>query len=225
MKADRETMKPRGWDAVGLGAIVVAAGMSIASFDRLPERVATHFDLHGEPNGWMSPALVALGMPVFTALLWTSLRFVLPLLPRVGKARVGVAPLSTVASMTAVFVAGVHALILYVALVPGTNLIRATHALLGMLWISLGLVLPRVRRNPVLGIRTAWTLTSDENWARTHRVGGYTMTLGGVAGLLVVALFPGARASAFALTLFLTSALVPVVYSVFLARRLESDPR
>ena len=68
-------------------------------------------------------------------------------------------------------------------------------------------------------------MTSDENWARTHRVGGYTMTLGGVAGLLVVALFPGARAVGFALTLFITSALVPVVYSLFLARRLESESR
>lgn len=29
-------------------------GYVVGSFDQLPERVATHFDAHGQPNGWMS---------------------------------------------------------------------------------------------------------------------------------------------------------------------------
>lgn len=107
--------------------------------------------------------------------------------------------------------AAVHGLVLYVALVPGTNLTRPTCALLGLLWLGLGLILPRVRRNAFLGVRTAWTLTSDENWARPHRVGGYAMSLGGLAGLLAVALVPGARGATLALATFVGSVLVPVV--------------
>ena len=44
-----------------------------------------------------------------------------------------------------------------------------TAASLGALFVMLGLVMPRVRRNPWVGVRTPWTLASDENWARTHR--------------------------------------------------------
>ncbi len=29
-------------------------GFVVGSYDQLPERVATHFDGHGQPNGWMS---------------------------------------------------------------------------------------------------------------------------------------------------------------------------
>ncbi|GMA56913.1 putative membrane protein [Alicyclobacillus sacchari] len=43
--------------------------------------------------------------------------------------------------------------------------------------------LPRVSPNWLVGIRTPWTLASDEAWRRTHRAAG---ALGVVAGLLCV---------------------------------------
>ncbi len=50
---------------------------------QLPERVATHFGLHGEPNGWMQkPSAVmvmggfGLGLPLLTVVLSFLVRFV-----------------------------------------------------------------------------------------------------------------------------------------------------
>jgi uncharacterized membrane protein len=88
------------------------------------------------------------------------------------------------------------------------------------LFVVLGLVLPRVTRNPVLGVRTAWTLTSDENWARTHRVAGYSMVIGGIVAA-VAALSGGTSGAVLALMCVFASCLVPVVYSFLLARRSE----
>jgi uncharacterized membrane protein len=90
--------------------------------------------------------------------------------------------------------------------------------LVGLLEIGLGLAMPRVRRNPIIGIRTPWTLTSDENWARTHRFAGYSMVVGGV-----VAAAAGASGTivgaVVAIVVLLGSMLVPAVYSLVLARR------
>ena len=36
-----------------------------------------------------------------------------------------------------------------------------------------------------MGIRTPWTLSSEESWERTHRVGGYLFVL--LGGLLALA--------------------------------------
>jgi uncharacterized membrane protein len=91
--------------------------------------------------------------------------------------------------------------------------------LLGALFVALGVLLPRTRRNPFFGVRTAFALASDENWARTQRVGGWTMVGGGIvtiaAGLLGL--------PAVAIASILTSALVPAIWSWVLAKRGTGD--
>jgi uncharacterized membrane protein len=80
---------------------------------------------------------------------------------------------------------------------------------LGAFFVLIGLVMPRVRRNPWIGVRTPWTLTSDENWARTHRFAGYTMTAGGLAAIVATA----AGSPVLTVGAILAGALAPVVYS------------
>ena len=79
-------------------------------------------------------------------------------------------------------------------------------------------MIPRIKRNPVMGVRTPWTLTSDENWARTQRVGGYSMVLGGVVAA-VFGVLGGTAGGVVALVAIFVSALVPAAYSLVLARR------
>jgi uncharacterized membrane protein len=59
----------------------------------------------------------------------------------------------------------------------------AVTALTATLWVVLGLLLPRLRRNPVVGLRTPTTLASDEAWQRANRLGGHAMVLGGLVAL------------------------------------------
>ena len=75
-----------------------------------------------------------------------------------------------------------------------------------------------MRKNFFIGIRTPWTLASDEVWARTHRLGGYLFVIAGVA-MLVLPLFGiGVLAIVGA---SLIAGLGPVVYSFFAYRRIE----
>jgi uncharacterized membrane protein len=75
-------------------------------------------------------------------------------------------------------------------------------------------VLPRTRRNPFFGVRTPFALASDENWARTHRVGGYAMTIGGV-----VVLFAGlAGLPRLAVIALIVTLVIPVLWSWRIAR-------
>ena len=36
-------------------------------YDRLPERIATHFDMSGTPDGWSSRAFAVFGIPLMMA--------------------------------------------------------------------------------------------------------------------------------------------------------------
>ncbi len=51
---------------------------------------------------------------------------------------------------------------------------------IGLLFVIIGNYLGRVRKNFFIGIRTPWTLASDEVWNRTHRIGGKLFILSGV---------------------------------------------
>jgi uncharacterized membrane protein len=53
----------------------------------------------------------------------------------------------------------------------------------GLLFIILGNYMPKVKKNWFVGIRTPWTLASEEVWNKTHRLGGKIFIL---AGLLMI---------------------------------------
>ena len=77
-----------------------------------------------------------------------------------------------------VFVIAVHTLTLIAlaGVLPRTvNGGRLVLLLLGMTVVLIGDLLPRLRRNHVIGIRTARAMADPHVWARTHRAAGYAM--------------------------------------------------
>lgn len=93
------------------------------------------------------------------------------------------------------------ALFLYIhsvmLLVPWT---RENHSLLprlifvgiGVFFVLLGVLMPRLKRNRVAGVRYTWTLLDPEVWRESNRVGGrYTIAMG--VTLLVSTFVPQRR--------------------------------
>ena len=39
--------------------------LGLSMYDRLPEMVPTHFNMHGVPDGWSSKPMAVFGMPLF----------------------------------------------------------------------------------------------------------------------------------------------------------------
>jgi uncharacterized membrane protein len=123
------------------------------------------------------------------------------------------------ALVTAVLMTSVHVVVLRAVLSPLPQLGNTIWVLLGALFVALGILLPRTRRNPFFGVRTPFALASDENWARTQRVGAWTMVAGGV--VTIAAGLVGLRAVALGANL--VTALAPMLWSWVLARRGTGD--
>ena len=58
-------------------------------------------------------------------------------------------------------------------------------ALIGLVLIIAGNILPRLRPNSALGIRTPWTLREERVWTGTHRTAGYLVMIIGLALIIV----------------------------------------
>jgi uncharacterized membrane protein len=117
-------------------------------------------------------------------------------------------------------------LVMVLALLAGAGvpvpLNGAIFAGVGLLFIVLGNYMGKLTKNFFVGIRTPWTLASEEVWLRTHRLGGKLFVLAGIA-LLVSGFFGG---SMLVLVISLVAAgLIPVVYSYVLYRRIEGFKR
>lgn len=90
----------------------------------------------------------------------------------------------------------------------------------GML-VMIGNQLGKSRSMYLIGIRTPWTLASEEVWIKTHRLCGKLMVTGGLALVLAVLLpLPSGALPMFVLAVIVIAAGVPIVYS-FLAWRRE----
>ena len=72
--------------------------------------------------------------------------------------------------------------------------------------------MPKTKRNYTVGIKLPWTLNSDENWNKTHRLAGYFFILGGIFFLLTP--FIGNEYLIF-LT-FMIIGIIPAIYSFYL---------
>jgi uncharacterized membrane protein len=206
-------------DLFTLFAVLGAFVVTVLLYDRLPDPLPTHFDLNGRPNGWTSRAVGAWLLPGIEVLVVVLLRFGQHLLGRGWRERLEVSPVRMLALVTALMMTSVHVVVLRASLSALPNLGNAIWVLLGALFVAFGIIMPRTRRNPFFGVRTAFALASDENWARTHRVAGWTMVGGGIitiaAGLLGL--------PAVAIATILTSALVPALWSWVLAKRGTGD--
>ena len=183
-------------------------------YNRLPETVATHWDMNGVANGWSSRAFAAFGLP---GILFAVNLFV-PFALRTDPKRQNMSPaLVSVAQWTVPVVSLLGSgLTLARALGYQVRVEKIVPALIGVLFIIIGNFLPKTKQSYTMGIKLPWTLASEENWNRTHRLAGFVWVIGGV--YFVVMSFFSWTLAGFLIPVALLG-LIPSAYSYILYRR------
>ena len=193
----------------------VCAGVVL--WGRLPERVPTHFDFYGVPDGWSSKAFAVFGLPLFLLGLQLLCAFAMSHDPKAGNVGGKIRALVLwICPAVSLFTA---AMIYPNALGYSMNMTMFAMLLTGTLFVVIGNYLPKCRQNYTVGIKLPWTLADEDNWNRTHRMAGPLWVAGGFLVILDALLqFAGPYLFAGVLTLI---AVAPVVYSaaLYVAKR------
>ena len=182
----------------------IVAGLLL--WNQLPAEMATHFGSDGEPDGWSSKEFAVIGLPLFLlAVHWFCAAFT------------GVDPKKENISnkmMTLILwicpvvaIVGDGSMYLY-ALNNSINTTIIGVILVGCLLLVLGNYMPKMKQSYTLGIKLPWTLNSEENWNRTHRLAGWITMLAGVIVLI------GGFTEQF-WTVFVAIALVAIVPAIY----------
>ncbi|HEY7113780.1 MAG TPA: SdpI family protein [Thermoanaerobaculia bacterium] len=202
-----------------LGFLLVLAGFAYAAAmsARLPDRIASHWDAAGRVNGTMPKPWGVFIVPLAMLFLWV-LFLVLPRLsPRGFEMESFAAPWAFLTDAILAFMLFVEVLTLNAAETHANLSPRPIIAAVGLLFAVIGATFGRFSRNFFAGIRTPWTLASEEVWDRTHRLGSKVFVIVGLAVAAAAVLDVNFWAI---VALLLLGPLVPVVYSYVIYRRL-----
>jgi uncharacterized membrane protein len=198
--------------------IAAAWGFSLALYARLPESIATHWDFHGRPDGFTSKPWGAFVTPM----VMIGIYFVFLVAPKISPrgyrfdSFLGVWEIVRTAMLALLLL--VHVLILLSGAGVAIDLVRATETGGGLFLVLLGNYMGKLGKNFFFGIRTPWTLASDEVWLRTHRLGGKLFV---IAGLVLFGTGVFGAGPVLPMIAIGAAALVSVAYSYLLYRRLE----
>ena len=203
--------------------MVALAALAALLYDGLPDLIPTHWDARGVATGYMPKPL---GVAVYVALpiaIFLAIKALPAISPR-GFRMGGFQRVTDILTLAAtLMVSGIGVAVLLVASGRNLPMLAVVQLLTGGFFIVLGNFLGKVRRNFFIGIRTPWTLASDEVWARTHRFGGWVFVIAGIA-LVALAWAPAQRPARFPLTLLGiigVAAVVVVVHSYVVDRQLH----
>lgn len=201
-------------------AILILLGFcaSIAFYGRLPDPVPIHWQASGEPDGWMPKPWGAFVLPAVSAGVFA----LLAVTPHIAPARFRIGRFQRAYNIIQLTFVAFLTLVTLLALMRASGvplgLSRIIHTAVGVLLLVLGNFMSKFTRNHFIGIRTPWTLASEEVWLRTHRLGGRLFVVGGLLFVLT-GLFDWGRVPIFVAVAIVAG--VPWLYSFIVYRRLE----
>jgi uncharacterized membrane protein len=172
-------------ELVSLFLLVAMFLLAGVTWSTAPDEIPVHWGIGGEPDryggrfeGLLLAPLIALG--IYGLLL---------VLPRIDPRRAHYERFSDVYALlrTAIvaLLAGIHLIMVLWARDVPVDTALATPLMIGLLLMVIGNYLGKLRSTWFVGIRTPWTLSSEESWNKTHRLGGKLFVAVGLA--LVIA--------------------------------------
>ena len=202
--------------------LIIIAVASIYFYNHFPDKVPTHWNFAGQADGHSSRAVGAFALPGM--LIGFYLMFLtLPLLdPKKERYQQFKKVYHVIKGLIIIFMATIYTAASLTVLGYNVPINKIVPFLVGGLFILLGNYFGKIKPNWFLGIRTPWTLSSEEVWNQTHRLGGKAFVLGGVS-IMFIPLFPAFLFPWLLLGVVFSISLGPIVYSYILYKREEKN--
>ena len=186
---------------------LVPSVIGLILWNQLPEQIAIHFNINNEPDSYSGKAFAVFGLPALMLVFHLVCCLASSIDPKSSnytdkmmKLVLFICPALSIVLCSLVYLN---------ALGKGIKMGFAVSLFMGVLFIIIGNYLPKCKQTYTMGIKLPWTLKDEENWNKTHRLGGKLWVAGGVLICATAVL-----ANIFVLlTTVSVMVIVPTVYS------------
>lgn len=185
-------------------------------WNKLPEKVALHFNLQGEPDRfgnkselWISSLLLT-GMSIGLYFLFANLHRIDPKrYAKDNKDRT-----FSIGITLIIFLSLIQFLIIYSAYKGNIKLESGLiFSCVGILFAILGNYMYNIKPNYFVGMRLPWTLENEDNWKKTHQLAGRLWFGTGIFIAIACLLLPRTASFIVFLSATILITLIPAIYS------------
>jgi uncharacterized membrane protein len=199
--------------------ILAIIAFSFYIYPSLPDQVPSHWNERGEIDAYSGKTFAVLFFPGLTLGIYLLMMF----LPRLDPLRKNYPSFSTayywIRTVLVVFFSGLYLFTIWTALGGDLKINNFIIPAISILFIVIGILLPKVKKNYFVGIRTPWTLASEETWNKTHSLGGKLFVLTGLLTLLSP--FLSEKPMTFLIFTVIEAVIIVFVYSYLIYKKVE----
>lgn len=190
--------------------ILLPAIAGLILWDDLPDKYVSHWNIGGEADRWAGKAFQVFAVPCFTFVLhWVCVLISFADSANKNQGNKLWRVVLFLCPATSIYV---NAVTYSAAMGLDISVESVTMAFVGLTFIIIGNYLPKCKQNSTIGIKLVWTLRSEENWNRTHRLCGKLWTACGFVFLISI-FMPHIIRAILHPVLFVFVIIVPVIYS------------
>ncbi len=91
----------------------------------------------------------------------------------------------------------------------------------GIMLIIIGNVMPKTKKNNLIGLRTTWSLKNDTTWKKSQLFGGIIFIIDGIMILLLSFIFDGITLILLLTLIIITSTIIATIYTYIIAKKFE----
>jgi uncharacterized membrane protein len=218
-----QTKMKKNYTLVNVIMFIVALlplGYLALVWNQLPPQVPVHFDAQMKPDriSDKSELWIMSGIMAGASLLVYFLLQKIYLFDPKRRNKAGIETFNKLGAGLVIFFAALNIVIIISAKTAGVNLENLLFPLIGLLFVFLGNYMPALKPNYFAGIRLPWTLSDDENWRKTHQLGGKIWFWGGLFFAILSMFLHREIIFPIFITIILIMVLIPAIYSYKLFR-------
>ncbi|MDD3606969.1 MAG: SdpI family protein [Candidatus Cloacimonas acidaminovorans] len=214
-------MKLRKSEIISLLIIMISFIIGISFYSLLPDKVASHWNAKGEVDGYMSKFGGLFLMPVISLVLL--LLFII--IPKIDPLKHNIEKFRKYFDgfivLMMLFLFYLYILTILWNIGVRFNFVHLLVPIFSIFFYYCGILIQKAQRNWFIGIRTPWTLSNEQVWNKTHKIGGILFKIAGIISLIGI-LLPE-YALFFVICPVILASLFPVIYSYFAYQKLTKS--
>lgn len=219
-------MKRKTTKALYFVLMLLPLAVTVIALFFLPDQIPAHYNAANQVDRWGSKfeALILPAMVILFGLLMLGMAKLISKSEKSGKnnERVciisGLCCLALFNAMTCYFLYMDFHGIEDLSSVP-LDINQIMFGLLGLIMIIVGNVMPKLRMNSLIGLRTSWSMKNETTWKKSQLFGGISFIIGGILIIVLCLLSKGIFCFIWSIIVFLVLLVIDVCYTYQAAKK------
>lgn len=201
--------------------IIIILVIAIITYPMLPEKIATHRNLAGEPDGWGNKLWLYIWIPLATIGVLALMKVLPAIDPKKEKYQLFYDTYLGMQSVFVGFFTYLFAVCIYSNLYDSPSISFFMLIGVGLLFILIWNYMGKIRQNYFVWIKTPWTLSDETVRNKTHRLAWRLWVIGGL--LFIIEAFVMKWVPVVFGIVIISTILIPVIYSYMVHKKTISD--